>query len=93
MTATDDWRQRQFFLCVIILPPVAMATTESMAIYPQPTMSSDDFKSKLAKLCPKPAVLGRMLLDLAVGTLEAVPNSPVTSKRCLMTVVRSALLF
>ena len=49
-------------------------------------MSSDDFTSKVAKLCPKPAVLGRMLLDLAVDTLEAVPNSPVNSKGCLMTV-------
>ena len=73
-------------LCAFFLPPVAVATTESMAIYPLPTMSSDDFTSKLAKLCPKPAVLGRMLLDLAVDTLEAVLNSPVNSKGCLVTV-------
>ena len=56
-------------------------------------MSSDQFKSTLAKLCPKPAVLGKMLLDEAVVTLETVQSSTVNSKGGLLTGLRLTLNF
>ena len=62
------------------VPPVALATTESMAIYPLPTMSSDLFTASLAQLCPKHAVLGEMLLRTSTDVLKTVKDSTVKSE-------------